>query len=154
LNDSKEVIMTVLDKGRESRRDDKDVPQLLSVDFQIQPLQKQGKELACAISGTGVNGGVIELAKGNPHTMTFQLVSGNIAGLTFVSSSDDPFCSMTDDCPKKGDQINQFTSATVSADGQTLTVDADPGTDPIVHYALRFTDGQKTLTWDPIIINH
>ena len=129
-------------------------PELLSVSFQVQPLQKQGKQLACAISGAGANGGVIELSKDNAHTMTFQLVSGNINGLSFVSSSDDPFCSMTDDCPKKGDQINQFTSATVSADGQTLTVDADAGSDPIVHYALRFTDGHKTLTWDPIIINH
>jgi hypothetical protein len=136
--------MTVPEKGRA----------MLSVDFEVEPLAMHGKELACAISGAAVNGGVIELGKGNAHTMSFELVPGNVAGLSFVAAQDNPFCSMADDCPKKGDQINQFTNVTVSADGQTLTVAADPGTDPIVHYALRFTDGQKTVTWDPIIINH
>jgi len=142
----------VLDKDGTSESGDG--PRLLNVDFQVEPLQKQGKQLACAISGPAVNGGVIELSNGNSHKMTFQLVPGNLAGLSFVAAADDPFCSVTEDCPKKGDQINQFTQMSVSPDGQTLTVDAGPGTDPIVHYALRFTDGSKTLTWDPIIINH
>jgi hypothetical protein len=63
---------------------------------------------------------------------------------------------MTDDCPKKGDNIDQFPNPpTVSPDRQTLTVVADPGTESIVHYALRFKDdNDRTLTWDPIIINN
>ena len=131
-------------------------PSLLNVDLQISPLRKQGKELACAISGGIVNGGVIELDSANTYTLKFQLLDGNLPDLTFVSDTDDyPFCSMTDDCPKKGDQINQFSTTSVSNGGKTLTVVADQGTDPIVHYALRFKDDKnKTLTWDPIIINN
>jgi hypothetical protein len=132
------------------------MPRMVNADMQVKPLKKQGKSVACAITGAIVDGGVIELGSANSHTMTFQLVGGNVPNLRFVSEADDyPFCSMTDGCPKKGDQINQFTSTTVSADGQTLTVVADPGTDPIVHYALRFKDqNDKTLSWDPIIINN
>jgi hypothetical protein len=147
--------MTVLDKGRPKERRAAARPQMTSVDFQIEPLERHGTQLACAITGSAVNGGVIELSDGSSHTMTFQLVPGNVSGLSFVPEASYPFCSVVDGCPKKGNQIPQFTNAVVSADGQTLTVTADAGTDPIVHYSLRFTDGGTTaLTWDPIIINH
>jgi hypothetical protein len=131
-------------------------PSMLSVDLLIKPLKKHGKELVCAITGSVVDGGVIQLGSANSHTMTFQLVDGDVPGIQFVSEAEDPFCSMADDCPKKGDQIAQFPNPpTVSADRRTLTVIADPGTDSIVHYALRFKgENDKTLTWDPIIINN
>lgn len=126
---------------------------LVSVDLEITPLKKHGKELVCAINGSIVNGGVIELDSSNTYTLNFQLLDGNAPGLNFATETDYPFCSITDDCPKKGDQIDQFPS--VTSNGKTLTVIADPGIDPIVHYALRFEDtNQKILSWDPIIINN
>ena len=148
------MTTTVLEKHRPKARRAAAKPQMTSVAFQIEPLERHGKQLACAITGSAVNGGVIELSDANSHTMTFQLVAGNVPGLSFVSVANYPFCSVVDGCPKKGNQIGQFTDVSVSADGQELTVTADPGADPIVHYSLRFTDGVTTLTWDPIIINH
>jgi hypothetical protein len=131
------------------------MPSMLSVDMQVTPLKKHGKEIACAITGSVVDGGVIELGSDNAHTITFHLADGKVPGLQFVSETDNyPFSSLAEDCPKKGDQAGQFTSVAVTDKGRTLTVTADRGTDPIVHYALRFTDGDKTFKWDPIIINN
>ena len=145
---------TILDTDKVSGEDV--MPSMVSVDMQVTPLKKHGKELACAIAGTSVDGGVIELGTANSHTMTFQLMDGNVPGLKFVSDADNyPFSSTTDDCPRRGDQVNQFTSMTLSPDRRTLTVVADPGSDPIVHYALRFEDEDaKVFKWDPIIINN
>ena len=78
--------------------------------------------------------------------------NGTLVNVTVVTLAVPPVANTFTFC---GNQISQFTNVSLSADGQTLTVTADPGTDPIVHYSLRFTDGgTTTLTWDPIIINH
>src|SRR5689334_3455994 len=103
--------------------------QMLAVDLQVTPLKKnKKKELACAVDGAVVNGGVVQLSSANAHTLTFQLAAGT--DYSFVAEADDPFCSKTDDCPRKGDQTGQFHDAHVSPDGQSLTVIADPSTDP------------------------
>jgi hypothetical protein len=147
--------MTAIVEGEQAARGDEG-PSMLSVDLVIKPLKKHGKQLVCGITGSVVDGGVVQLGSANSHTMTFQQVDGDVPGIENVPETDEPFCSKTDDCPKKGDQIAQFANPPrVSADGRTLTVIADPGTDSIVHYALRFKDeNDKTLRWDPIIINN
>lgn len=129
-------------------------PTAMNVDVEVKPLKKHKKQLACAIGGPGVDGGTIELSKGDPHVLTFQLVSSNVSGLSFVADADRPFCSSTDGCPGKDDDTGQFHDAKVSSSGQRLTVMADASAEPIVHYALRFKDSSgAVVTCDPIIIN-
>ena len=121
------------------------------VDVTVTPLKRKGNELYCAIEGPHVKGGVLELDKASKHTLTFELAPGT--GLKFVDPQDKPFCSDANNCPGKNDQDPQFSGIAVSNGGQTLTVNADAGTQDVVHYALRVTDGTGTLTCDPIIIN-
>jgi len=123
------------------------------VDVMGTPLKAKGGEVACAITGAKIDGGILRLSKGQSHRLSFRLADGNIPGLTFVPENEDPFCSYVDDCPDEGDQVPQFPTVNVTDKGRTLTVVANPGTEDMLHYALRLTNGRRTLTFDPIIIN-
>lgn len=130
-----------------------DTPDRTQVDVRITPLKAKGKELACAIDGPNVVGGVLELSKGQAHKLVFQLEPGRIPNLKFVPVAEEPFCSKVADCPKKGDQVAQFRQVSLSNGDTTLTVEAEQGTEDVLHYALRITDGDREFICDPIIIN-
>jgi hypothetical protein len=123
------------------------------VDVTVTPLKARGRDLACAISGPRVKGGVLQLSRGQAHDLAFQLDTENMPDLQFLRPDENPFCSKVDGCPDSNDQVAQFESITLSRDGKTLRVQSEPGTEEVLHYALRMTDGRREYICDPIIIN-
>lgn len=118
----------------------------------VKPLGRSGNDLACSITGGSVDGGVLQLSKGHAHKLTFHLVPGKVSGIQFAGNN--CFCSSLTDCPGSGDTTDQFPAGCAQVpNGNTLIVDAAPGTEDVVHYAILFTDGSDTLSWDPIIVN-
>ncbi|HWI76593.1 MAG TPA: hypothetical protein VNS53_05865 [Sphingomicrobium sp.] len=118
----------------------------------VKPLGRSGGDLVCSITGGSVDGGVLELSKGRAHRLTFHLVPGKVDGIEFADG--DCFCSSLTGCPDSGDTTDQFPAGCAQTpNGNTLIVEGGPGTADLVHYAIQFTDGTGTLSWDPIIVN-
>ena len=130
----------------------------VSLTVEVTPKMFAGNEVICEIdpaSGTShryVKGGLIKLpVAGQPYTITFQLLPGDVPGLQFDTA--DPFWS-GNACPAAAGNNGQLSPQTPGS-GTNLVVDATPQPPKnAIYYRLNFTLDGRALYCDPIIINN
>lgn len=131
---------------------------LVGFTVEVTPQIVVGNEVICEIdapSGAShkyVKGGLIKLpVAGQPYTITFQLLPGNVPNLQFDTA--DPFWS-SNTCPAAPGNNGQLNPRTPCS---TTNLDVDGTPQPpknAVLYRLNFTLNGTPLYCDPIIINN
>jgi hypothetical protein len=139
-------------------KEDEETITRTDVAVDVTPKLVQGNTVVCEIdagSGAGgkVKGGIIKLQRGNYYQLVFVLQQGDVPGLQFTQGGSNAFWCDMNSCPtaSSNNSNNQLSNPTVSPDGLTLTVDADPKPPKnAVYYSLNFNNGGS---YDPIIIH-